>query len=189
MTNERSTFRVVVRARGVLSTSICAIAIGLLHGCAQPCAGFDSSVPSELRIRALSDVQLDTFCREQATYVWYALDHAIYARAFCLQSVLDGLSRPEVIDQASCEAALSACLAEPHHIPYAFDCEVPGPDDDLSSYSEITVGWREACVTQEVCVTWPTLAAELSCELFGDSAALSGVWRRAFSPDACQIAI
>lgn len=152
------------------------LATAALAGCVQPCPRFEPSLPSDLVLASTTDAQAAAFCMEQATYVWNYTDHALYHRGQCLVAALDD---PTITDVAACERSVTACVAGPDVIPYAYDCGLPrvpacgaGPESACGE----TVGQRAACVSEQVCGLWPTLGAHLDCSMLGDHEAIRRVY-------------
>jgi hypothetical protein len=152
----------------------------LAAGC-QACPPLVTSAPDDAIITDLGDDDVTLFCREQATYVFGMLDRETYERGVCLHDALSGGTRERrVTDAASCEAFVAECIAAGPYWPGVTDCGL-GP---VSACNRETIRMRRACVTEQVCTTWPTWANELDCAMFG-TPEVEAVFDRASPTDAC----
>lgn len=163
-------------------------------GCSATCPAFDPTAADDAVIADLPEAEQSLFCREQATFVYNYAARLDFERAYCLDLALQGGEwwggdLGVVTDSSSCEGFVERCLASSPRWPWVYSCEIrePGTVDPGERWE--TVGQRRGCVTQTVCITWPTLASELDCALFGDEAALAEIWRRAQPERACWVPI
>lgn len=160
-----------------------AVMVEWVVGCAASPPPFQPSAPDDAAIGGLPEAELDLFCMEQATYVYNYSTRETAVRAFCLQTALAG-GDPTlgiVTDRASCEAYLPRCTSTVRHWPWVSSCGLH------CGVRVATVERHRRCVTQTVLHTWPVLASELSCDLFGDEGRLREISARAYpDPETCR---
>ncbi|GAB4211508.1 MAG: hypothetical protein OHK0013_33320 [Sandaracinaceae bacterium] len=168
-----------------IPVGLACIVVASASGCAASTPPFEPSAPDDAYLSEMSDPELDVFCREQATYVYNYARREDATRAFCLSSALQGggpwPDYGRVTDRASCVAYVETCMTSTRYWPWVSDCDL-----DYCS-NRVSVEQRRRCVTQTVQVTWPTLASELSCDLFGQTERIVEIGRRARpDPRACD---